>query len=603
MSTGIDFAEKGSQGDRARQASVVVVDGPTNDGVATADDSTLRRMSAIPGIAELSSNAIAGTALEKRMSIKEGIRLYPAAIAWSMLLSTAIVMEGYDVVLLASFYAFPEFRQKYGQRQPDGSYQLTAAWQAGLSNGANVGEILGLFITGWVSEKFGYRKTMIGALVLVIAFIFIPFFAQNVQTLLVGEILCGIPWGVFQTLTTAYAAEVLPVPLRCYLTTYVNLCWVIGQLIASGVLTALLDNHTQWAYRVPFALQWIWPLPIIIGCIFAPESPWWLVRQGREEEARKTLLRLTSRKGNPTFNPDDTIAMIVHTNAMEKEISAGTGYVDCFQGIDLRRTEICCAVWSIQNLCGSAFMGFSTYFYEQAGLAESASFDMSMGQYALGAVGTILSWFLMGSVGRRRLYVYGLLALFCLLLVIGFVGIAPASNRAASWVIGSMLLVYTFTCTSPRWKQTLFGPPPVIPLLTSHPGALDDFTIGPVCYSLVAELSSTRLRSKTIVLARNVYNVFGIINNIWTPYMLNPSAWNWGPKTGFFWAGICFLCLTWTYFRLPEPKGRTYGELDVLFLQRVSARKFASTDATQFHGETVRLVPVMSEAVVEKTES
>lgn len=48
---------------------------------------------------------------------------------------------------------------------------------------------------------------MIGALTLMIAAIFVPFFSQNLPTLLVGEIFCGIPWGVFQTLTTAYASE------------------------------------------------------------------------------------------------------------------------------------------------------------------------------------------------------------------------------------------------------------------------------------------------------------------------------------------------------------------------------------------------------------
>ena len=70
---------------------------------------------------------------------------------------------------------------------------------------------------------------MIGALSLVTAFIFIPFFAHNIVQLLVGLILMGIPWGVFQTLTCTYAAEVCPTGLRAYLTTYVNLCWVIGQ--------------------------------------------------------------------------------------------------------------------------------------------------------------------------------------------------------------------------------------------------------------------------------------------------------------------------------------------------------------------------------------
>jgi len=148
------------------------------------------------------------------------------------------------------------------------------------------------------------------------------------------------------------------------------------------------------------------------------------------------------------------------------------------------------------------------------------------------------------------------------LFVIGFLGIGPTSNTGLGYAIGSMLLIYTFVY---------------------------DFTVGPVCYSLVAELSSTRLRNKTIVISRNLYNVVGIINNIWTPYMLNPSAWGWGAKSGFFWAGWCFLCLTWTFFRLPEPKGRTYGELDILFENRVKARKFKSTNANQFAGETVRI--------------
>lgn len=59
--------------------------------------------------------------------------------------------------------------------------------------------------------------------------------------------------------------------------------------------------------------------------------------------------------------------------------------------------------------------------------------------------------------------------------------------------------------------------------------------------------------------------------------------------------------MIWTYFRLPEPKGRTYGELDILFENRVSARNFSKTDVTQLMGHTVRL-PSMSESGSEKDE-
>ncbi|BGP23453.1 hypothetical protein JCM10295v2_002349 [Rhodotorula toruloides] len=493
---------------------------------------------------------------QQSMTLREGLRRYPKAAAWSMLLSTAIIMEGFDVVLLGSFYALPQFNKKYGIQLPNGKYTVTASWQAGLSNGAQVGEIIGLCINGWASERFGYKKTMLAALASMICFIFIPFFANNVQTLLAGEILQGIPWGIFQTLTTAYAAEVTPVALRPYLTAYVNLCWVLGQVIASGVLRGMLSVNTQWAYRIPFALQWIWPLPILIGTIFAPESPWWLVRQGRNDDARRQIRRLHT---NPTEQEvDNQLSLMVHTNALEKSIAAGTSYLDCFKGVDLRRTEIAAGVWMIQNLCGSAFMGYSTFFLEQAGLPVARAFDLSIGQYALGAVGTLSSWFLMRYIGRRTLYLFGLVFMVCALLVIGGMGSLPSSNTSAQAAIGAMLLIYT---------------------------AVYDSTVGPVCCNcLVAEISSTRLRAKTVVIARIAYNIIGIVNGIIMPYFLNTTALNWGAKTGYFWAGLCALCLLWTYFRVPEPKGRTYGELDVLFENRVPARKFKSTAADQFGG-------------------
>jgi hypothetical protein len=68
----------------------------------------------------------------------------------------AIVMEGYDVVLLANFYAFPSFNKKYGHAtgDPSNPYVISAPWQAGLSNGANVGEILGMFIALPRSDTF-----------------------------------------------------------------------------------------------------------------------------------------------------------------------------------------------------------------------------------------------------------------------------------------------------------------------------------------------------------------------------------------------------------------------------------------------------------------
>lgn len=289
---------------------------------------------------KITHDAKRATDNEHSMTLLQGIKLYPKAVAWSVLISTCIAMEGYDVSLLSNFYAFPAFNRKYGEMLPDGSYQVPARWQAGLSNGANVGEIIGLFINGFVSERFGYRYTVMVCLVLVIAFTAIFFTAQSVEVLQVAEVLCGIPWGIFQTLTITYASEVCPVALRGYLTTYVNFCWGLGQIIGVGVIKSMLGRDDEWAYRIPYALQWMWPVPILVGIAFAPESPWWLVRKGKLEAAKRSVLRLTSLNRETDFNADETVAMMVHTTALEEKITKGASYLDCFKGTDLRRTEI-----------------------------------------------------------------------------------------------------------------------------------------------------------------------------------------------------------------------------------------------------------------------
>ncbi|KAJ8099528.1 general substrate transporter [Lipomyces tetrasporus] len=508
---------------------------------------------------ELLIQAKTATEREHQMTLTQAIKTHPKAVGWSILISGAIIMVGFDTWLLGSFFALPQFVEKFGKPQPDGSHVVTAAWQAGLTNGALVGEIFGLFLGGFATESFGYRKTMMGALVGISACIFIQFFAPNIRILLLGYISCGVNWGIFQAITTSYASEVSPIALRAYLTSYVNLCWVIGQLLASVVLRLMLSVNGVWAYRGCYAVQWFWPIPLITGVWFAPESPWWLVRHGRTEDAAKSIDRLVTRARSDS-NTEQKVAMMFYTNELELKAAEGTSFLDCLKRTDLRRTEIASVVWFTQAFCGTALIGYSTYFYVQAGLPTTQSFNLTLIASSIGTIGTIFSWALMTFAGRRTLYLRGMCIMFVLLIAIGSIS-AFLVNKAASWAIGSLLLVFTFVY---------------------------DSTVGPVCYSIVAEIPSTRLRAKSIAIARNVYNVGSIVNSVITPYMLNPTAWNWKGKTGFFYAGTNAILIVWIFFRLPESKGLAYSELDVLFQRRVSARKFKTTSVDPFVAATVQ---------------
>ncbi len=245
------------------------------------------------------------------------------------------------------------------------------------------------------------------------------------------------------------------------------------------------------------------------------------------------------------YRPDHCYDGTPHN--LEVEASKGSGYIDCFRGTDLRRTHITCGAWVVTMICGTSLGSYSTYFFQQAGLSVTYSFRLSLGLYGIGAVGTVLSWILLNLFGRRTLYLSGLSTIFIFLLSIGFSSLAGKTNVAAQWAISSILLamVFAYNCA-----------------------------VGPVSYTLVTEMPSTRLKTKTVVLARSSYILLAIITNTITPRMLNPTAWDWGAKSAFFWSGSCAICLVWVFFMVPEPKGRTYGELDILFKERVPTRKF-----------------------------
>ncbi|KAL9112344.1 MAG: hypothetical protein Q9227_003462 [Pyrenula ochraceoflavens] len=490
------------------------------------------------------------TKREHDLTLFRAIKRYPKAVCWSLLLSTAIVMEGFQLILMEQMFAYPAFQKSFGTELPDGTFQLPAIWQTALLNGASVGSILGLWANGWLAERYGNKKTMLGALMLITVLIAIPFFAVSPIMLLVGQVLMGIPWGIFQTLTVSYAAEVSPTHLRAYLTTYINMCWLFGQIIASGLLQGLVTRaQGEWAYRLPFALEWLWPVPLIVGIAFAPESPWWLVRKQRIHDAKKALRRLTNAGPELDLDVEMAVALMIVTIKAEKDSGTGTRYRDCLTGVSRRRTAIACAVSSMQTLSGAGLGAYSTYFYEQAGLTTDGAFTMTIGQYGVGIVGVLLTWSILDRFGRRTIYLSGLALMACCLILVGFLGLPPAT-QPLSWAIGSCFMAYQFILNT---------------------------TVGSICWSLVSEIPSNRLRNKTVVLARVAYYIITILSNVVTPFMLNPSALNWGAKAGFFWGALCALSLLYSFFQVPEPKGKTFGELDILFQRKVPARLFAST--------------------------
>ncbi|RYP75332.1 hypothetical protein DL771_002428 [Monosporascus sp. 5C6A] len=479
---------------------------------------------------------------EHDLTLWQALKLYPTAVAWSLFVSLGVIMLAFDPQIVGSMYAMPQFQKDFGYEH-NGEYVIPASWQTGLSMGNPLGQLLGALFSAYPMELFGRKWTFFACVVLTAALVFIQFFARSLQVLLVGELLCGLVLGCFVVIGPTYASEVCPMALRGYLTSFTNLCFVTGQLLGNGVTaaTAPLTNH--WAYSIPFALQWFWVAVILPGMFFIPESPWWLVRKGRLEDARDALRKLSSRH----VDIEPMLALITETDRLELDMEAGSTYLDTIKGVNLRRTEISAGVYITQVLSGIYLINYGTYFFQQAGLETQDAFYMGIGFLAVGWVCTVLSWFLLARFGRRRIFNIGLSVLIFLMFIIGILDSIPGRPSGVAWAESTLMLVWN--------------------------GAYD-LSVGPIVFVILGECSATRVRSKTIAVATAAQAIVGIIMTVAIPYMINPNQANMQGKLGYFFGGLGALCLVWSYFRIPETKDRTYEELDLLFDREVPAREF-----------------------------
>ncbi|KAK1453494.1 sugar porter family MFS transporter [Colletotrichum paranaense] len=491
------------------------------------------------------ADAIEAEQAEHNMGVLEAVKAYPMASLWAFIMSTTIIMESYCVFLMGAFVAMDEFKDAYGVDTDEGK-AIEASWQSALQMGGPLGAIIGVCIAGPITSRIGYRWATISGLMLLNAFIFVFYFANSLAVMFVSQLLEGIPWGIFIANAPAYCSEIVPMRLRAPATQMLQMFWAIGAIIVGGVCYVYESKRDPSAYRVPIALQWMFPTPLAILLFLAPESPWWLVRKGRLEEAAVSVRRLG--RSSAVANIEESVAMMRRTIELEKDVK-DPSYIELFKGTDRYRTLIVCGVYAAQNLTGNLIANQAVYFFRQAGIGSQLAFALGLITSALQTVFVMLSWILTTYLGRRTIYVWGSLINVIFLIALGIAG-SVGKSTAASLAMASLGLIVSV-----------------------------GFTLGPAPASwvIIAETSSIRLRPLTTGIGRAAYYVVNIPCIFLATYMLNPTGVNLGGKCGYVWGATGFVCFVLAFFFVPEMKGRSFREIDIMFKRKIPARQWKKT--------------------------
>ncbi|KAH7141012.1 general substrate transporter [Dactylonectria macrodidyma] len=487
---------------------------------------------------------IADRQAEHDLTMKQVFLRHPALAWWSFYWAMAGVGWGFDAQINGAMISVMAFRRDFGYVE-DGVAILPADWQSAFNIVSSVGQFFGGFLCSYICDKIGRKNSLAIGLVVTTGGIIGELFSTAKAAFLISKLVLGLGLGFYLTLGPLATSEIAPVVLRGLSTSGVNLGIAVGQLVSNGVVKGFGERTDRWAYRGPFATQLFFILFLAVGLPFVPETPWYLARKGKREEAKQSLIKLYGAG----VDVDGKLASLEETIAEEDSSrDEEASWKQCFKGVDLTRTMISIGVFVCQHFVGIIFvLGYSTYFFQLAGLPEARSFDLGVGVTACGVAGNITSWFVINSFGRRKIFLGGMVGLTLLLFLIGIMDVVPTG--AAKWVQSACTVIYAFVYF---------------------------LSVGAVAFAILGEASSTALKAKTMALATATQAVMGIIMSVAIPYMVNPDEGNLKGKVGFIFGSLALFALAWSWFFVPELKGRRYDEIDRLFQLKIAPRRMGT---------------------------
>ncbi|KAK7936098.1 MFS quinate transporter [Apiospora marii] len=456
---------------------------------------------------------------------------------------------GWDSGVIGGVIELQTFADAYNLGDPDSV--PTANLKGNIVSVLQAGCFAGALAAFYLADRIGRRWSLIGSALFTLSGVVMQAAASgHLEPMYIGRFISGLGVGCSSVVNPIYVSENAPRAIRGLLTSCYQLFIVLGGMISfwgNFAVNKHLSGHRQ--YIVPLAIQGLPALLLFSLMLISNESPRYLARMDKWEEAKRVLRRVRNLPETHPYLQDEYREIQTQLEHERRVMGDATFWIlikEMAQSASNRkRAALSITLMVCQQMTGTnAINTYAPTIFKNLGVVGQSNSLLSTGVYGIVKVISCLAFllFMADSLGRRRsLLVSSVGQAFCMFYIGIYVRISPPVDGAAVPPAGYFALVCIFVFA-----------------------AFFQFGWGPACWIYVAEIPTARLRPLNVALAAATQWLFNFVVARAVPNMLvTVGAHGYG--TYLIFGSFCVCMFFFVFFFIPETKGVSLEHMDELF--------------------------------------
>jgi SP family sugar:H+ symporter-like MFS transporter len=371
------------------------------------------------------------------------------------------VLFGYDTGTIGGIIAMDYWQNQFstGFRNPAGHLDITAAQSSTVVSILSAGTFFGALSAAPFGDKLGRRKGLLASCVVFIFGVILQTASTSLPLFIAGRFFAGFGVGLVSALIPLYQSETAPKWIRGVIVGAYQLAITIGLLLAAVIDNATATRQDTGSYRIPIAVQFAWALILIVGLIFLPETPRYLIKRGQHDKAAQSLGRLRRLPVDSPYILDE-LAEIQANHEYELSMGKST-YADIFHGNILKRFITGCLIQALQQLTGVNFIFYyGTQYFKNSGIQDP--FTIQMITSAINVVSTLPGLYAIDKFGRRPLLLWGAVGMAVSQLLVAILGTTTTgqdqNGNILVYNVAAQKAGIAFVCTFIFFFASTWGP-------------------------------------------------------------------------------------------------------------------------------------------------